>query len=347
MFFPLILTSLATAVGAAIFSSDKNEETESPHKKDSNGNISQKKNKPIYISINAKKAIESIISSIKNENDTFFYELRRSIILLRREYHDVNSIMDAILFYIEKPNLYNIHKQEIEKIKANQLLLREYINLFLIESYDEKLRIYLTSKSESMVAYKEALDRIFCTLESPNQIETYDELLGKAGDIYNNLIELYDSLGFISNKNVLHHGLVFDMANLILEKHQFYFCRGLDRNQFAEDIMNGIIHHIHNGLSNNDENKDDKGFVESLFNRYLGNRKIKSYYYFLKMGTRILEALETQYGLLCDKKDFEKRFSKQIINKIMELDYSFFMQMDSKIIYNEMIQYYKATKHRS
>lgn len=341
MFVPLILRGLAAAIGAAISYSDESEENDSQKRVNSN-----KENLQDYTSFNAKKAFECIISSIQNKNDTFFYELRKNIILLRREYCNANSIVDALISYMEQnENLHN--EKEREWIKANKMLLTEYMNLFFLDSYDERLRIYLTDKSKSIHVYKEEFDRIFNSLSGPDQIETYDELLGKTGDIYRNLVELYDSIGFISKKDVLHHGLVFDMANLILEKYQFYFCRGLDRNQFAEDIMNGIIHYIHNGLSKNDESKDDKSFIEYLFNRYLGNRKIKSYYYFLKMGTRILESLEAQYGLLHNEEDFSNRFATYIINNINNLDYPFFIQTDGKAIYDEMVRYYKATKHRN
>lgn len=111
--------------------------------------------------------------------------------------------------------------------------------------------------------------------------------------------EVYDTRGRLS------YELLYEISEYILKTTNFYFNKGLTTSRLAKDITDSIIHYIHNDVSVEEEFMENHAdcpekFVEKLIERYLLNREIESYYYFLKMSCKVLEALRYQNKLYGD-----------------------------------------------
>lgn len=129
-----------------------------------------------------------------------------------------------------------------------------------------------------------------------NKLRNYNCLLGTAGDVYDNLVKVLYDYKLYDSRGRLNHELLYEMAEFILVNTDFYYCKGLTTERLAKDITDSIIHYIHNNVDIKQEFYEKYGnypelYVEKLIERYLMNREIESYYYFLKMACKVLEAL--------------------------------------------------------
>lgn len=148
-------------------------------------------------------------------------------------------------------------------------------------------------------------------------IKNYYCLLGKAGDVYRDMVKVLRDYELFDAYSRLSHELLYEIAEHILKTTQFYFCKGLTTDRLAKDITDSIIHFIHNDVGIDREvawkyaDNPDK-LVEKLIERYLLNRDIESYYYFLKMACKVLNALKYKEV----KEDERIRIAKEKLGKI-------------------------------
>lgn len=128
-------------------------------------------------------------------------------------------------------------------------------------------------------------------------IKNYDCLLGRAGDVYRDMVKVLRDYELFDTYGKLNHELLYEIAEYILKTTRFYFCKGLTTDRLAKDITDSIIHFIHNDVRIDEEVAEKYAdcpnmLVDKLVERYLLNRDIESYYYFLKMSCKVLKALK-------------------------------------------------------
>lgn len=136
-------------------------------------------------------------------------------------------------------------------------------------------------------------------------VKNYKCLLGAAGRVYNDLVKVLYKYEVYDTRGRLSYELLYEISEYILKTTNFYFNKGLTTSRLAKDITDSIIHYIHNDVSVEEEFMENHAdcpekFVEKLIERYLLNREIESYYYFLKMSCKVLEALRYQNKLYGD-----------------------------------------------
>lgn len=168
---------------------------------------------------------------------------------------------------------------------------------------------------------------------TPSQIRNYQSLLGMAGRTYSKLKSLYEDEGIFEEQGCLSNELVFDIAGSIIQYTYFYFCRGLSTSRLAKDIMDSMIDYLHNGLMDREENMSDKEFVDALFNRYIGNREIHSYNYFLKMCIKICQSISVlQLGYKDDELEpnIPDGIKQEIIKNLGRFDFPFLRHIESE-----------------
>lgn len=120
-------------------------------------------------------------------------------------------------------------------------------------------------------------------------ILNYQTLLGMAGELYDKLHTAYFQCGLIPSKYFFSNELVYEIAEKIIERSNFYFCHNLTINQLAHDIADSIIDYIHNSLAA-EQIVSKELTIQYLVKRYLGTRAIGNYYYYLKMCAKIYES---------------------------------------------------------
>lgn len=104
----------------------------------------------------------------------------------------------------------------------------------------------------------------------------------------------------------------------------FYYCKGLTTERLAKDITDSIIHYIHNSVEIKQDFIAKYGnnpalYVEKLIERYLMNREIENYYYFLKMACKVLEVLNYKNRTPKITSEEEERI-KIALEKLSKLD---------------------------
>lgn len=157
-----------------------------------------------------------------------------------------------------------------------------------------------------------------------NDLKNYNCLLGTAGEVYDNMVkELYDYKLFDA-RGRLNHELLYEMAEFILVNTKFYYCKGLTTERLAKDITDSIIHYIHNNVEIKQDFSEKYAnnqelYVEKLIERYLMNREIESYYYYLKMACKVLEALHYKNTSQYISPEDEKRI-RIAMEKLSTLD---------------------------
>lgn len=148
-------------------------------------------------------------------------------------------------------------------------------------------------------------------------IKNYYCLLGRAGDVYRDMVKVLRDYELFDAYSRMSHELLYEIAEHILKTTKFYFCKGLTTDRLAKDITDSIIHFIHNDVEIDREvawkyaDSPDK-LVEKLIERYLLNRDIESYYYFLKMACKVLNALKYKEV----KEDERIKIAKEKLGKI-------------------------------
>lgn len=173
---------------------------------------------------------------------------------------------------------------------------------------------------------------------TPSQIRNYQSLLGMAGRTYSKLKSLYKEEGIFEEQGCLSNELVFDIAGSIIQYTEFYFCRGLSTSRLAKDIMDSMIDYLHNGLMDREEYMSDEQFVDALFSRYIGNREIHSYNYFLKMCIKICQSISVlQPGYKDDELEpnIPDGVKQEIIKNIGRFDFPFLRHIESEEKYEE------------
>ena len=155
----------------------------------------------------------------------------------------------------------------------------EYARVFLNKIWKCYEDIFLDSNNRKEV--KDYEDKVQSKHGSLPKIRNYKSLLGMAGRTYSKLRDVYKEEGLFEEQGNLSNELVYEIAGTILEYTDFYFCRGLSTPRLAKDIMDSMIDYLHNGLMVRETGQNDESYVNGLFNRYVGNREIKCYYYFL------------------------------------------------------------------
>lgn len=188
---------------------------------------------------------------------------------------------------------------------------------------------------------------IFQKHSAPSQIRNYQSLLGMAGRTYSKLKSLYEKEGIFEEQGCLSNELVYDIAGSIIQYTKFYFCRGLSTSRLAKNIMDSMIDYLHNGLMEKEECMTDKEFVDALFNRYIGNRDIHSYNYFLKMGIKICQFISVPqpgYKDNEDKPNIPNEMKQEIIKNIGRFDFPFLGHIKPEEIYEEMLNAYNDRK---
>lgn len=177
-------------------------------------------------------------------------------------------------------------------------------------------------------------------------IKNYQCLLGAAGIVYDDLVDVLNRYQLMDTRGHLNFDLLYVIAEISLNSSQFYFTKGLTPNRLAKDITDSIIHYLHNDIEPDERIKVDHGgspekYVAGVIERYLLNREIKSYYYFLKMACKVLEMLERLYAIGnndCNEKMIFPSDSKEIIKiakkQLKQLKLPILMGMDE----NEIIE---------
>lgn len=186
--------------------------------------------------------------------------------------------------------------------------------------------------------------------ESKNEIKSeniknYKCLLGAAGIVYDKLVKVLLNYNLFDTRGRLSYELLYETANYILKMTNFYFCKGLTTERLAKDITDSIIHYIHNDVSINKEfcekyrNQPQK-YVDKLIERYLMNREIENYYYFLKMACKVLEALHYTEIQNEDNKDHKERI-KIAMEKLPKLNLSILENYDEREILRDIEMAYE------
>lgn len=157
-----------------------------------------------------------------------------------------------------------------------------------------------------------------------NDLKNYNCLLGAAGDVYDNLVKVLYDYKLFDSRERLNHELLYEMAEYILVNTNFYYCKGLTTERLAKDITDSIIHYIHNCVEIKPDFTAKYGnnpdfYVEKLIERYFMSREIESYYYFLKMACKVLEALNYKNSSQQISPKDEERI-KIALKKLSKLD---------------------------
>ncbi|MCM1441734.1 MAG: hypothetical protein NC115_00180 [Bacteroidales bacterium] len=177
--------------------------------------------------------------------------------------------------------------------------------------------------------------------QSSAKIKNYRSLLGMAGRTYKQLVEVYHLEGIFEKQEYLSDEIVYNIAGTILEYTEFYFCHGLSTPILAKDIMDSMIDYLHNGLMKKEEGQSTDNYINALFNRYIGNRDIKSYYYFLKMGVKIYHSIMKDChtdSMGCELRDDMRN---KMIKNIKKYDFPFLHGLDAATVYKNIQDSFK------
>ena len=174
-----------------------------------------------------------------------------------------------------------------------------------------------------------------------NDLKNYNCLLGIAGEVYDNLVKVLYDYKLFDTRGRLNHELLYEMADYILANTDFYYCKGLTTERLAKDITDSIIHYIHNNVEIKRDyiakyGNNPELYVEKLIERYLMNREIESYYYFLKMACKVLEALNYKNCLQRDSPEDERRI-RIAMEKLSKLDLPILGNYEDSVIKQDII----------
>lgn len=203
--------------------------------------------------------------------------------------------------------------------------------------------IFLDSNNAKSVYYKDAESPVPKHTSTP-QIRNYDSLLGMAGRTYTKLKTLLATEKIFDEQGNLSNELVYDIAGSILEYTDFYFCRGLSTSRLAKDIMDSMIDYLHNSLMEREKGMTDNNYVDALFNRYLSNREIHSYNYFLKMGGKICHSISSEYDKKSEDLCIPDTIRELIIENINRYDFPFLRNVEPQRVYEDIIDAYNNRK---
>lgn len=212
----------------------------------------------------------------------------------------------------------------------------EYAFIFLNKIWKCYEDIFLDSNNRKEV--KDYKDNIYPKYSSPPQIRNYNSLLGMAGRTYSKLLNVYKEESLFEEQGCLSNEIVYDIAGTILEYTDFYFCSGLSTPRLAKDIMDSMIDYLHNGLMLREAGQTDECYVSSLFNRYVGNREIKSYYYFLKMCVKVYQSIckDLNIGTITSEFQFPEAIRLEMIKNIKRYDFPFLRGLQSQNVYDDI-----------
>lgn len=213
----------------------------------------------------------------------------------------------------------------------------EYARVFLNKIWKCYEDIFLDSNNRKEV--KDYEDKVQSKHDlSRSHIRNYKSLLGMAGRTYSKLHDVYKEEGLFEEQGNLSNELVYEIAGTILEYTDFYFCRGLSTPRLAKDIMDSMIDYLHNGLMVRETGQNDKSYVNGLFNRYVGNREIKCYYYFLKMCVKVFHSVCKDCHIDTNKLELQlpDNMRHEIIRNIENYDFPFLRGMSSDEVYADI-----------
>lgn len=219
-----------------------------------------------------------------------------------------------------------------------------YVNDFLLKIWLCYEDLFLDTNNTKEVKYN---GKIYKKHETPPQIKNYKSLLGMAGRTYSKLISLYKAEGIFEEQGCLSNELVYDIAGSIMQYTEFYFCRGISTSRLAKDIMDSMIDYLHNDLMVRDAGMSESDYVDALFNRYIGNREIHSYYYFLKMCIKICHSISVKqpgYDTKMENLCISEAMKQLIIANIKRYDFPFLHDINSETVYLELEKAYNDRK---
>lgn len=219
-----------------------------------------------------------------------------------------------------------------------------YVNDFLNKIWSCYEDIFLDANNTKEIIYNGEIREKHGT---DSRIKNYRSLLGMAGRTYCKLISLYKKEGIFEEQGCLSNELVYDIAGSIMQYTKFYFCRGLSTSRLAKDIMDSMIDYLHNALMLKDAGMSDQDYVNALCNRYIGNREIHTYYYFLDMCIKICQSISAeQPGCSKETQNFciSDDMKKLIIANIKRYDFPFLHNVSPETVCHEIEQAYKDSK---
>lgn len=296
----LLASSVASGVVNSTFESGKDSDDSMATFSASNNNNST------YISAlstKSKLGFELIIQGVNKRNEESLYLIEKGVNLIKNKYTISSDLVHDIVLYIKNSDM---SEKDMFELKINKI--HNYIAYLLSDpSINNRIERYLSKKNTSIEEHNECIYNIYSPIIKDknnrkyttangvynNKIKSYTELLNESGNIYDNLIKYYVSLGCIDDPDKYNHIIAYEIAGFIISYTDYYFCRNIDQTELASDITNHIFKYLHERsiapLFDNNIDKYDTN-IDRLYDNYL-KREIKYYPAFLEICCRLYDEL--------------------------------------------------------